>query len=443
MIVFSLPVTTLVGTAADLSANPGQQAWILSAMSVGAASGLLVSGSLGDNFGRGRVFMYGLFLLAASSLIAALSPTAILLIGARLLQGMAGAAVMACSLGLVGQFFERGSERAHATGVWAAAFGAGVTTGPILAAGLEDLLSWRAAYWVSFVLAILLLQWAKRAIPLQDAHPRRSIDLSGALTLAMGVGCFLAGLTESRLGLGSPEVTLLFCLAVLFISIFVWVEKQSRAPLIALSLFKKPGFLGATLGAFFAGAGVLGLLTLVPTLLQTVYKTSSFTSSLVLQAWSATSVLTAFGVRWLSPTWTAERLLVFSLVGCGIGQLALGVLGENSSYLIVLPGLLVAGAANGVLNAALGRLAIETVPSTQVAMGSGANNTARYIGSAFGLTLVSIFLAGGAARGGESGMLDGWYLAVWVTTAFSIVGAGLIWCIHYKKDREGVELDDE
>lgn len=426
MIVFSLPVTTLVGTAASLSATPGEKAWILSAMSTGAAAGLLFAGSLGDNFGRAAIFLKGLYFLALSSVLAALAPTAAILVIARLLQGLGAAAVVACSLGIVGQVFPTGPERTRATGVWAAAFGAGVTLGPILAAGLETIWDWRASYWLCTALSVLLSLASKKSLALTPPSSRGPLDFPGALTLTVGVGCLLGGLTEARRGWTRPEVCLYLVIAAVLLLSFLRIEKKSLNPIIDLSLFREPGFASATLAAFSAGAGVLGLLTLTPTLLQTVYGTTALLSSVMLQAWSATTVLTAYGVRWMPHSWSAQRLLVWSLVGCGIGQLCLAGLTEESSIYRVLPGLFLAGAANGVLNAALGRRAVETVPSNQTAMGSGANNTARYIGSSLGLTLVSVLLAQGLATSGLEGMLWGWDIAVLATTTFSLAGAYLV-----------------
>jgi MFS family permease len=135
LIVFTVPLTTLTSTARALAAGPGAQAWILSAMSVGAAAGLLGSGAIGDDYGRRRTFLGGTLLLALASAGGALAPNAFLLIVARIVQGVGGAAILACGLGLIGQVYP-GRALARATGIWAAALGAGVASGPILASAL-------------------------------------------------------------------------------------------------------------------------------------------------------------------------------------------------------------------------------------------------------------------------------------------------------------------
>lgn len=117
LFAFTVPLITLTSTAASLQAGPGAQAWILSAMSVGAAAGLMSSGAIGDDYGRRRTFLAGLLFLAGSSVLGALAPTALVLIIARILQGLGGAAILACSLGAIGHAFPDGPERGRATGV--------------------------------------------------------------------------------------------------------------------------------------------------------------------------------------------------------------------------------------------------------------------------------------------------------------------------------------
>jgi len=141
----------------------------------------------------------------------------------------------------------------------------------------------------------------------------------------------------------------------------------------------------------------------------------------VLLAWSATSAVTAIAARWI-PT-TPRNLMIGGLLACAAGQLAVYGLHADSSFVRVLPGMFLAGAANGVLNAALGRQAVASVPSDRSAMGSGANNTARYLGSATGLTICAVLITHAGAATGTAGLLSGWNMAVLVSVVFSLLGA--------------------
>jgi hypothetical protein len=165
-------------------------------------------------------------------------------------------------------------------------------------------------------------------------------------------------------------------------------------------------------------------MSLVPTVLERGLGEGAVLAAVVLLAWSATSVVTALGARWLPSRASPRAQLVAGLVGCAAGQLALVGLTPGSAIGRLLPGLLVAGAANGVLNAALGRQAVASVPADRAAMGSGANNTARYVGSGIGITVVTVllFTRSGAAPG-AAGVLSGWNVAVFLTVGFSLLGA--------------------
>jgi Na+/melibiose symporter-like transporter len=224
-------------------------------------------------------------------------------------------------------------------------------------------------------------------------------------------------------GWNQPTVIALVALGSALVVAFVAVERRLKHPMLDLALFGRADFVGATVAALAFGLGVLALTSLVPTVLERGMGEGAVLASVVLLAWSATSVLSALGVRWLPERASPRARLVAGLVGCAAGQLALAGLSPDSSVLRLLPGLLVAGAANGVLNAALGRQAVASVPAERAAMGSGANNTARYVGSAIGITLVTVLLTRPGAAPGAAGVLSGWNIAVLLTVGFSVVGA--------------------
>ncbi|GAA4922928.1 MFS transporter [Actinomycetospora succinea] len=421
LVAFTTPLATLAGTAAGLGAGTGAQAWILAAMSLGCAAGLMAAGAIGDERGRRRVFVAGGAVLALTSLLAGLAPGPVWLVVLRIGQGLGGAGVMACGLGLIGQAFPTGRPRARATGAWGAALGAGVAVGPVTAAGLAALGGWRLPYLV-IAAAALALAVAGRALLVESraAHPR-PLDVPGTLLLPAGIAALLAGLVQGRSDGGVPATVVLLVAAVLLLAGFVAVERRSRAPMLDLTLFRCPDFTAATIAAVGAGAGVLSLSNFVPTVLERGLGTSAVLATVVLLAWSATSAVTAYAARWLPEALTPRALLVGGLVGVAAGQVALLGLAVDSSPWRLVPGLLVAGAANGVLNAALGRQAVASVPPERTAMGSGANNTARYVGSALGITVCAVVVAG--AGSGPAATLAGWDSAVVVTTVVSLACA--------------------
>ncbi|MCB1133068.1 MAG: MFS transporter, partial [Verrucomicrobiae bacterium] len=157
------------------------------------------------------------------------------------------------------------------------------------------------------------------------------------------------------------------------------------------------------------------------------------TAAFVLLAWSATTSVVAIGAKWLPLP--PRKLLIGGLLGCALGQLAVWGLGPGSTVFRLLPGLFLAGAANGILNAALGRQAVASVPADRSAMGSGANNTARYLGSATGLTICAVVLAHSGSLAGPSGLWSGWNTVVLITVGFSLLGAFSIVAIRPTGDQ--------
>lgn len=252
------------------------------------------------------------------------------------------------------------------------------------------------------------------------------MDWTGTILLAAGLAAAMSGLTEMRLGWARPP----FCSS----SARPRPARGLRAPRGAasqpdprpLSLFRRSDFVGATVAAFASGAGVLALMTLVPTLLTRAMHVGPLIAAIVILAWSATSVVTALAARWLPHGLSPRRLLIGGLAGCAVAQLMLLGPAPDEALLRLLPGLFLAGAANGILNAALGRQAVASVPADRTAMGSGANNTACYLGSAIGITGAAVLIAHGADVGGMTGLLRGWDQAVLETAAFSILGALIV-----------------
>lgn len=431
LMIFTTPLTTLEQTAAALDFGPAAQAWLLSAMPLGAATGLLGAGALGDNNGRRTVFLWGLAIMAAASAMAALSISPLMLILARIFQGLGAAAVMACGLGLLSAAYSEQRALARATAIWGASLGAGVAIGPIFAALATDMGGWPMAYWGTGILAAALLLAGRSALPAAETARRRQIDWLGTALLMAGLALLMSGLTEMRLGWARPTVLLLIAGGVIAILAFSYTERRHPDPILDPALFRSPGFVAASVAAFASGAGVLALMSLVPTLMSRAMGHTALTAALTLCAWSATSVMSAFGARWL-PDWvTPKWLLVAGLTICAIAQLMLLGIAPDDAVWRLIPGLFIAGAANGVLNAALGREAVATVPPDRAAMGSGANNTARYLGSAIGITLGAVLLAHGTENGGTAGLLEGWNMAVALTASLSLLGAVIVAALRH------------
>jgi MFS family permease len=421
LVAFTAPLAILNATATSLGADTAGRIWILSSMSVGLGAVLLSTGTIADDYGRRRTFVAGMLVLALASFLAALAPQTSMFVFARVLQGVGGAAVIASSLGLIAHAFAPGPARAAASGVWGAAVGAGIAVGPLVAAGFDRLADWRDTYWLLGA-AVLAVAVAARVLVGESRSDRpRGLDLPGVVTLGVGISALLAALVEGRLGWTRPTVLVLAVLAVLALALFVLVQARVAAPMLEPSLWRQPAFAVATGAAFATGAGVLGLMPYLAGFLEAALRIPATTGAVLFLAWSGTSVLSALLARRIPARVSGRVQLAIGLLWVAAGQLALGGVAADSTWVRFVPGLLVAGVASGILNAALGREAVASVPAGRSGMGSGANNTARYVGSAIGVTVVAVIVAGA-----PGGAIAGWNLAVLVTAAISISGALLV-----------------
>ncbi|WP_215227521.1 MFS transporter [Erythrobacter sp. 3-20A1M] len=428
LVIFTVPLTTVTATADALGAGPGAQAWILSAMPLGAATGLLATGTLGDQHGRRLVFLIGLVVCALSSAVAALSVEPLLLIAMRVVQGLGAAALMSCGLGLLGHHFARGREQTHATSIWAACLGAGVAIGPIMAAYGTRGFDWSAAYWATTLLSTALLLPSLFLLPRDTPQTGQRTDWLGTALLMAGLALVMAGLTDMRQGLGQPLVWVLLVGGAVALALLVRVERSRADPLIDFALFREASFVGATVAAFASGAGILALMSLVPVILARGLGVGIIASAFILTAWSATSVIAALAARALPEHWEPRWIIVAAILACALAQALLYAPAQGPMLLRFLPALFLAGAANGLLNSALGQQAVATVPDGKSGAGSGANNTARYLGSAIGITVSAILIAHGGEVGGIDGLIAGWNEAVIATVLFSLLGAGAVAC---------------
>lgn len=422
LVAFTTPLASLTITSDALHSDPGGQAWILSSMSVGLAVALLVSGAVADDYGRRKVFVAGAALLALTSALAALAPNTAVLVLARIGQGIGGAAVLSCSLGCIAAEFPAGPRRAHATGVWGASVGAGIAVGPVVIGLLAAAGSWRAGYWLLAAFAVVLAVVAQVALTEERAERPRPVDVVGATLLGAGLVALLAGLVEGRQGWDRPVVTFLFVAAVALLVAFALWERRVRAPMLDLALFRRPEFVASIVAGTATGAGIIALMSFTPTFFQRAFHFSTLDAALLLLAWSATSAVVALFARRLPAGFGARSRIVTSLVVIAAGQFMLTGLDTGTSAAHLLPGLLVAGVGSGVLNAALGQIAVTSVPAGKASVGSGANNTARYVGAALGVTVVAVI----AAHADLGALVAGWDTAAVVTAALSLAGALLV-----------------
>jgi MFS family permease len=187
-------------------------------------------------------------------------------------------------------------------------------------------------------------------------------------------------------------------------------------------LLGQPQFLASISGALFTGLAVVGLMSYAPALMQQSLHISVLGSAAVLATWSATSTVVALAAGSLPIRLSARTRLLIGLALAAVGEVALTGFSAGAGWTRLVPGLFVTGLGTGVVNAALGRIAVESVPPGRAGMGSGANSTARYLGGAAGVALVVSIASAGRAQG----LIAAWNRAALVSAGLSAVGVAIV-----------------
>jgi MFS family permease len=383
---YTLPIVMLGVLGHDLHATPSDLTWVLSAAALGTAAGVLPAGSLADQFGRKRLFLIGLVLLAAGSVVGALATSAPLFIATRGVMSVASAPLLSSSLALLAQEFEEGPPRAFATGVWGSMIGAGIAVGPLIGALLGQAGSWRAGYWALAAATLLLAIWGARGLRESRAAQARPLDVRGLLTLSGGLLGLVAALVRGNTdGWSSPRIVLLLAAGTGLLIAFVIVERRQATPMFELALLRRPTFAAAVVGSLCVGGSVIALMNYLPAYLEQGPGSSTVATALELLPWSGVSFLIALRAREVARLLDPRTQLASGFLLCAGGAVTMLGLSGGSSWRHLLPGLLLAGVGSGLLNSALARITVAALPRHHSGMAAGATNAARFVGNAVGV----------------------------------------------------------
>jgi EmrB/QacA subfamily drug resistance transporter len=360
----------------SLDAGLAGQQWVVEAYMLTLVSLLLVGGSLGDQFGRRRMFVIGLIAFGATSALCAVAPSDEFLVGARALQGIAGALLVPGSLAIVAATFE-GAARGKAVGTWTAWTGIATVIGPAGGGALIGILSWRAIFWVNLPLIAATVWLTMRAVEeSRDPEAFHGIDWLGIALSAVGLGGPVFALIEQpTYGWDDAIVRVPLVAGVACLVLFVAHEARARHPMLELSLFRIRNFWVANLTTLTAYAGLIGGLFFVGLFLQQVAGYSALEAGLATTPISVLLFVLSprFG-RIASGVGPRAPMCAGPIVG-GIGLLLLLRVDSGGDYLTdVLPAIVVFGLGLAATVAPLTATVLDSVEERHVGVASGANN---------------------------------------------------------------------
>jgi MFS family permease len=383
--------TALPRIAHDLHSGLSGVQWVIDAYTLTLASVVLSAGSLSDRFGRRLIFAIGMGLFTVASLACALAGSMALLDGARAIQGIGAAMLFASSLAILADAFPGASERATAFAIYGATIGASFALGPLIGGALTSGVSWQAIFLVNLPLGVFALAttfvWVRES---RDPAPR-GLDWPGQATLAGGLFLLvLALLRGNQQGWGSTQILAALAGAAALLIAFIMVERRAREPMLPLQLFRLPGFAGAQLAVFAMSASFFALFLYTTLYLQNIL-----------------------------------RLFVAGLMLTAAGLTVMTVAQADSSWLALLPGVLVVCAGTGLFNPALAGVALGSLDDAQSGLAAGVNDAFRQGGIAIGVAAYGVLVPAGAAlgHGSSASFVSGLHEALLIGAGVAAVGA--------------------
>ncbi|MFI0418939.1 MFS transporter [Spongiactinospora sp. 9N601] len=434
---------------ADLHASGPALQWVLVGYFLAASSLMLVAGSLGDLFGRRRIFAIGAVIYTTGAGISALAHDIVLLNAARTLSGMGAAGVLAGGGAILGATFT-GTARTRAFAATGTTAGIGLAAGPALSGALVDSLGWRTTF-AAFAAVGLVLGAATWFMPESRAADRHRIDLPGTLTLIGALALVMFGINQAAAaGWGEAQVFGPIGAGLLLLVAFTRIEHRSPHPVLDLSMLRDRRFMAWSLAGLFVVAGPAGVEVYLPVYLQGAGTSSARSAGLsMLMLTAPVLLLPQVAARLINRGIPPRRLITLSLLLIAAGNAWLTVLHPAITTLELLGPLATIGIGLGLGAGLADAQALNQVGADRIGMATGLLNTIRAGGStltmtAFGTGLITLLqsrvgaaqpaarIAAGDLTGPDQArhaalFTDAWQFALWSVAALCTVIALAVW----------------
>ena len=383
----------------DLHADAAGLQWTVNGYTLSLASLILLGGSLGDRFGRRRVFVTGVAWFAAASLLCGLAPNVYLLIAARVLQGIGGALLTPGSLAILEASFEP-ADRSKAIGAWSGLGGIAGALGPFLGGFLIEVANWRTVFLINLPLSAIVVAVAWRHVPeSRDPDAADRLDVTGAVLGAIGLGGLTYGFTAwPAMGPTSPVVLGTLAAGVAGLVGFVLAERRSHHPMLPLAIFRSRAFTGANLVTLAVYAALGGVFFLLVLNLQVVAGFAPLPAGLSLLPATLLMLVLSARAGALSERIGPRIPMTAGPLVAAAALLLLSRIGPHASYVRdVLPGVVLLGLGLSLTVAPLTATALGSVEDRYAGVASGVNNA---VARAAGLLAVAVLpLAAGLGSG--------------------------------------------
>ncbi|WP_329409648.1 MFS transporter [Streptomyces sp. NBC_00704] len=431
LLIVSLDVTVLnvalPSMQSDLHASTSGLQWTIDAYTLVLASLLMLAGSTADRIGRKKVFLSGLVVFAAGSLLCSLAPSLNLLIAARMIQAVGGSMLNPVAMSIITNTFTDPRERARAIGVWGAVVGISMAAGPLLGGLLVESVGWRSIFWLNLPVGLVALLATLRFVPESRAPKARRPDPVGQLLVIALFGSLTYAIIEAPEA-GAAISVPFAAVALAALLGLLWYEPRRDEPLIDLRFFRSVPFSGATVVAISAFAALGGFLFLSTLYLQNVRGLDALHAGL----WMLPMAVPTFLCAPVSGRLVGSRGPRLPLLIAGLAITTSGVLfaafdAESSDATLFL-GYALFGVGFGFVNAPITNTAVSGMPRSQAGVAAAVASTSRQLGQTLGVAVIGAVLAAGVNASSyretfASAAVPGWWILTGCGAVVLVLGA--------------------
>jgi EmrB/QacA subfamily drug resistance transporter len=423
--------TALSRIAEDLDTGLSGLQWVVDAYTLALASTVLIAGALADRLGRRRLFLAGLSIFTVSSLGCAVAGHIAVLNSMRAVQGVGAAIMFAVSLALLANAYPDVRKRAGALAAYGATIGASFAVGPLVGGALTSGLDWRWIFLINLPIGLFCIAVTRAYVQESRDPVARGLDWPGQITLTGGLFLLVLALLRGHEdGWTSAAILGEGAGALVLLAAFVAIEARVAEPMLPLHLFRDRSFTGAQVAAFAISASFFAIFLYTTLYLQQILGLSAIEAGLTYLPGTLTMLVVSGATSSLGGKVSARAMVAGGLALVAVGMVLFTLAGVDSSWTVILPGVMVALIGTGLFNPALSAVALGTVPTEQSGVAAGVNDTFRQAGIAVGVAALGALVPAQAAFGGSPQQyVDGLHDALLAGAALAAAGAVAAWLL--------------